>query len=648
SANGQVFLSNPNGVLFAPGASVDVGALFATSLSIADKDFLAGRYNFSNAGNAGTVVNQGQIITANGYAALAGPQVRNDGVIIARAGTVALAAGDRVSLDMVGDGLIKVSVDEAALNASAVNSGRIEADGGNVILTARSANALLDTVVNNSGVIRANSLIERNGEIVLDGGEAGTVATSGTLSAAGTASGTTGGTVKVLGEHIELRDGARVDVSGHSGGGVAMIGGNFHGEGPEHNAQSVTVAKDAVINADAVERGDGGRVSIWADQSTEFAGTLSIRGGAEGGDGGFGEISGKVALVFSGKVDGAAPHGNVGEVVMDPATATVSGVFGANTTVDATGDIEINDSTINGGVTLTVLADHLDGTPGNWDDGVGAITNLGDFTITGLTSTSNLVMYAAGGGIGSGAHPILTDLNGGNLSVVINPGSVGAAHSFFSQTSTNTINLAGITTAGNDFTLNSAGPVTSGLGQDIDTRGAGNGGNVEINVTGAGNSIDLQGDIFTTGADNGAGTGFNAGSVLVTAQDGAIDVAAITAKGGSGTGGDGGLGGSVTLRVTDAADVGRNITASGAIDTSGGLSDTGTGGAGGAVTAEVLDAGGGAGYVSVTSITTSGGAGDVGGDAGGISLTALNDVVKLGGDITAKGGDGATTGGNGA
>jgi filamentous hemagglutinin family protein len=181
TANGQVFLSNPNGVLFAPGASVEVGALMATTLSISDQDFLAGRYRFSREGNAGAVVNQGSIRTPGGYTALAGPQVRNDGIIVAHAGTVALAAGDRVALDMIGDGLINVSVEQAALNAAVINTGTIEANGGRVLLTARSANALLDTVVNSTGVLRANSLAAREGEIVLEA--TGTISVEGVLEA---------------------------------------------------------------------------------------------------------------------------------------------------------------------------------------------------------------------------------------------------------------------------------------------------------------------------------------------------------------------------------------------------------------------------------------------------------------------------------
>ncbi|HTM59879.1 MAG TPA: filamentous hemagglutinin N-terminal domain-containing protein, partial [Burkholderiales bacterium] len=331
SANGKIFLSNQNGVLFAPSASVDVGALFATTLRVADQDALAGIYNkWRNPGNSGAVVNQGSI-TVDSYAALVGPQVRNDGVIVAHAGSVTLAAGDAVSLDMLGDGLIKVTVDEAALNASAINAGTIEADGGNVLLTARSANALLDTVVNNSGVIRANSLVERNGEIVLDGGSTGVVANTGTLSAAGVDAGTTGGTVKVLGQYVGLFNGSRVDVSGEAGGGNAFIGGNFHGAGPEQNAARTFIGSDASIKADAITSGDGGHVAVWSDNGTQFYGSISARGGAQGGNGGFVEVSGKKYLAFNGSVDTRAPRGRTGMLLLDPNNLEIVDDNGVNT-----------------------------------------------------------------------------------------------------------------------------------------------------------------------------------------------------------------------------------------------------------------------------------------------------------------------------
>jgi filamentous hemagglutinin family protein len=183
NANGQVFLVNPNGVLFAPGASVAVGGLFASSLAITDQDFMTGQYRFARSGTAGDVINQGEIVALNGYAALAGPRVRNEGRIVANLGTVALAAGDRVTLDMVGDGLINVSVSQSALNASAVNTGILRADGGKVLMTARTAHALLDTVINTSGAIRANRMSERDGVIVLDAN--GRIDVDGILEASG-------------------------------------------------------------------------------------------------------------------------------------------------------------------------------------------------------------------------------------------------------------------------------------------------------------------------------------------------------------------------------------------------------------------------------------------------------------------------------
>src|SRR6059058_1160747 len=92
SANGKIFLVNPGGVLFAPGASVNVGGLVASTLNITDSDFMGGRYSF-NGTSRGAVVNQGTITADGGYVALLGTEVSNHGVISARLGSVALAAG---------------------------------------------------------------------------------------------------------------------------------------------------------------------------------------------------------------------------------------------------------------------------------------------------------------------------------------------------------------------------------------------------------------------------------------------------------------------------------------------------------------------------------------------------------------------------
>ena len=92
-ANGKVFLLNPNGVLFGDGASVNVGGLVASTMNITDENFLAGRLEFTDAG-AGSVVNRGTITAADGgHVVLMGRSVGNDGIIAARLGTVALAAG---------------------------------------------------------------------------------------------------------------------------------------------------------------------------------------------------------------------------------------------------------------------------------------------------------------------------------------------------------------------------------------------------------------------------------------------------------------------------------------------------------------------------------------------------------------------------
>ncbi len=212
-ANGRVFLVNPNGVLFGRDAQVDVGGLVASTLNISNADFMAGNYRFQGGPNGApaAVINQGRISAAEGGAvALLGGQVHNQGVIQARLGTVALAAGNAVTLDFAGDGLLNVQVDQAAKDALVDNGQLIQADGGQVLMTAHASDALLQTVVNNTGVIEARTLENREGKIVLLGDfSGGTVKVAGTLDA-GAPNGGDGGFIDTSGAYVQVADGVKV------------------------------------------------------------------------------------------------------------------------------------------------------------------------------------------------------------------------------------------------------------------------------------------------------------------------------------------------------------------------------------------------------------------------------------------------------
>ncbi|WP_155642099.1 filamentous hemagglutinin N-terminal domain-containing protein, partial [Burkholderia cepacia] len=206
-ANGKVFVVNPNGVVFGAGAQVNVGGLVASTKDISDKDFLAGTYRFS--GTSGqSVENAGTIAaTEGGSVALLGARVSNTGVIRAKAGRVALGAGDAFTVNFDGNGLLNLQVEGGAMDAQAHNGGLLSAEGGEVLMTARAANGLLNAVVNNSGTIEAQGLKERNGKIVLDGG---LVQVAGKLNAAG-------GDVTTRGEQVKVAGDTQVDTRSSSG-----------------------------------------------------------------------------------------------------------------------------------------------------------------------------------------------------------------------------------------------------------------------------------------------------------------------------------------------------------------------------------------------------------------------------------------------
>ncbi|PHV31024.1 hypothetical protein CSQ94_24175 [Janthinobacterium sp. BJB312] len=313
-SNGKVFLINPNGIVFGQGARVDVNGLVASSLGMTNEDFLAGKRQFTAGGVAGGVGNAGTINAGKGgQVLLIAPNVENTGIITAPNGEVILAAGRSVQLADPGNPQLRVLV--SAPTDQALNLGQIIAQGGSIGM----AGALLSQ----RGVLNANSaVVGDNGRIVLKASGKALLEAGSVTSATGAAG--TGGQIHVLGEQVGLLGNAKVDASGTTGGGTVLLGGDYQGKNAAvQNARQVLVGKDASIHADAIVSGNGGKVIAWGDDSAQVHGSISARGGAQGGDGGFVETSGHYLAVDGIRVNTSAARGKRGNWLLDPYDITV-------------------------------------------------------------------------------------------------------------------------------------------------------------------------------------------------------------------------------------------------------------------------------------------------------------------------------------
>ncbi|MDZ4200894.1 MAG: hypothetical protein U1C96_01960, partial [Gallionella sp.] len=339
------FLTNSSGIYFGRSASINVGALTATTHNISNADFMAGNLNFTRNGATGKVENEGSLTAElGGYIALLAPEVRNNGIVIAQGGTVALAAGEAFELQFDGARLVNIRVESATIAAFVENGNAVEAPGGLIILSAQAANSLQGGVVKNSGTLEANTLSDRNGVIRLESSDL--TESSGIISASGRNTGEHGGNVSLLGNKVGLLGTASIDASGDAGGGTVLVGGNWQGQGPERNAEYSYVSPTSSIDASGLGNGDGGKVVIWADEATRYYGNIKANGGVLGGNGGQVEVSGKGFLDFNGTVSTLAPLGLNGLLLLDPKNIEIA-IVSPDGAVSRTAASDFNPYTVN-------------------------------------------------------------------------------------------------------------------------------------------------------------------------------------------------------------------------------------------------------------------------------------------------------------
>jgi filamentous hemagglutinin family protein len=442
-ANGQVFLINPNGVIFSPTAQVNVGSLIASTRNITNEQFNAGNYRFEGNSNS-AIINQSNITTADGgYVVLIAARIENTGSINASKGFVGLASGNLVTVDMGGP--VKLKVEQGAIDSLISNGGIIKSEGGQILLTAKAAGDLAASVVNNRGIIEASSIDATGGKIVLLGD---TISNSGKLAA-----------------------------NGATGGGEILVGGDWQGSKADlyPHATRVTLSETSDISAQATQQGNGGKIVLWSgmdktDGITAVAGRLNAESRGSQTDGGKIETSGKSLVI----AEGTEVKTNGGEWLLDPVNiaigSTLAGTIstalgsgsvtistsGSNTPSTATGesgtdgDIAVNSSiTKSSGSysTLTFKAHRH-------------ITVASGVTVSSDTNKLNLVLWANQDGVADGRIEIGN--SGSTLTnITTNGGGVWMGGGSGSTTWTPYSGASAIT-VGNGYALSTSGSTLSG------------------------------------------------------------------------------------------------------------------------------------------------------------------------------------------
>lgn len=632
AVDNQGVITAPNGdVVLAAGKSVRIAEASSPYLQVEITAPEDRALNLSDAAYGGRGIYAGLVRNSGSINANSAVRGANGNIVLKASTDIALAAGSSTTSSGADGGSVLLEAGGAIAVTGNIEANGAAGTGGTLVLKAATELSLDD-----GSSVTANGA--RGGMVSLSA--AGTASVAGTVEAKGKTA--TGGRIDIAGAQTALPDGARINASGATGGGTILIGGDYQGGAIFRNgavlpnSRRTFVGRDAELRADAIEGGDGGKVIVWADEATQFHGSISARGGYDGGNGGLVETSGKGWLDFQGQVDTRAPMGATGTLLLDPTDITISTAanlptlaFGAGSYSDTTSaSSNLNVSTLTGQLALSnVTVTTASPLGGNGDITVNNAIDYSSANSLTLSAGRNITIVGGSGGInnsgagsvsltgaGTGAIAVNESIttNGGAISLTSGSGGVSLASSKSIDAGTGliTINAGGGAANFNSGTLQTSSAAAAAIGvTNAAALTLGNvaltgGGNLSLTHTAAGTQtagtvISGNGGLTKAGAGTltlsqantyTGTTTVNAGTLTVTGGSAIADTGAVVLANTAGAAlnvaaaetigslaGGGATGGNVTLATTLTTGNAGSTTYDGVMSGAGGLTKQGTG-----------------------------------------------------------------------